>query len=95
VLENSGGSHPVIMGPIFVHQQKKIETYYFFASSLVGLKPSLCQLVAFGTDGEKVLSTAFSTVFNNAVHCHCFLHFKGNLDSENLIFLSTNWSNIV
>ena len=30
VLENSGGSHPVIMGPIFVHQQKKIETYYFF-----------------------------------------------------------------
>ena len=37
LLENSSGNHPVIMGPIFVHQQKMFETYYFFAPSLVGL----------------------------------------------------------
>ena len=69
LLENSSGNHPVIMGPIFIHQQKKFETYYFFASSLVGLKPSLRKLMAFGTDGEKALSTAFSTVFDNATPC--------------------------
>jgi len=38
--------------------------------------------MAFGTDGEKALSTAFSTVFDNATHCRCFLHFKGNLESK-------------
>ena len=38
--------------------------------------------MAFGTDGGKALSTAFSTVFDNATHCHCFLHFKGNLESK-------------
>ena len=51
LLKNSCGKHPVMMGPIFVHQWKKFETYYFFASSLVGLKFSLCGLRAFGTDG--------------------------------------------
>ena len=50
LLTNSRGKHPVMMGPIFIHQQKKFESYYFFASSLVGLKSSLCDLRAFGTD---------------------------------------------
>ena len=82
LLENSCGNHPVIMCPIFVHKQKKFETYSSFASSLVGLKPSLRGLVAFGTDGKKALSTTFSTVFFNAIHCYCFLHFDGNLESK-------------
>ena len=82
LLKNMNGNHPVMMGPIFVHQQRKFETYHFFASSLVGLKPSLQNLIAFGTDGEKALSSAFSAVFNKAVHLRCFLHFKGNLESR-------------
>jgi len=82
MLRNSNGNHPVMMGPIFIHQQKKFETYHFFASALVGLKPSLRRLVSFGTDGEKALSSAFSTVFEKSVHLRCFLHFKGNLESR-------------
>ena len=68
MLKNSNGSHP--------------RDLPFFASVLVGLKPSLRRLVSFGTDGEKALSSAFSTVFENAFHLRCFLHFKGNLESR-------------
>lgn len=82
LLKNSSGNHPVMMRPIFVHQQKKFETYHFFASSLVALKPSLQRIVAFEIDGEKALSSPFSAVFNMAVHLRCFLHFKGNLESR-------------
>ena len=71
-----------MMGPIFIHQRKKFETYYFFASSLVGLKSSLCGLRAFGTDGEKALSSAFQTVFQRATHLCCFLHLRGNLEAK-------------
>ena len=82
MLHNSSGKHPVMMGPLMIHKQKKFESYHFFASSLVGLKPSLCNLRAFGTDGEKAISNAMHVVFDEAVHLRCFLHFKGNLDSK-------------
>ena len=82
MLHNSSGKHPVMMGPLMIHKQKKFESYHFFASSLVGLKPSLRHLRAFGTDGEKAISKAMHVVFDEAVHLRCFLHFKGNLDSK-------------
>ena len=71
-----------MIGPMFIHQRKKFESYYFFASSLVGLHPSMRNLQAFGTDEEKALANALHTVFNKAVHVRCFLHFKVNLDSR-------------
>ena len=42
--------------------------------SPVGLKPALCDLKAFGTDGEQALSNALWMVFKEAKHLH-FLHF--------------------
>ena len=82
MLCNSNEKHPVMMGPILIHKQKKFESYHFFASSLVGLKPSLRSLKVFGTDGEKAISNAMHVVFERAVHLRCFLHFKGNLDMK-------------
>ena len=82
LLSNARGNHPVTMGPIFIHQQKKFESYYFFASSLVRLKSALCDLHAFGTDGEKALASAFQTVFRRAIHLRCFLHLRGALETK-------------
>ena len=82
LLSNARGNHPVMMGPIFIHQQKKFESYYFFASSLVGLKSALCDLRVFGTDGEKALASAFQTVFRRAIHLRCFLHLRGDLEAK-------------
>ena len=62
--------------------QIKFNTYHFFASSLVGLRPALRNLHAFGTDGKLALSNAFQTVFMAAKHLHCFLYFKSNLDDK-------------
>ena len=82
MLVNSVGKHPVMIGPLFIHQRKKFESYYYFASSLVGLRPALRNLLAFGTDGEKALWNALHTVFDKALHLRCFLHFKGNLEAK-------------
>ena len=82
LLKNASGHHPVMIGPVFVHQRKRFETHHFFASALTGLKPALTQLRSFGTDGEKALSNAFGTVFSQAVHLRCFLHFRGNLEAK-------------
>ena len=46
------GTHPVMIGPTLVHYRKTFGTYLFFASSLIGLRPELRALQAFGTDGE-------------------------------------------
>ena len=41
MLTNMSGNHPVMMGPLVIHQCKKFNTYHFFASLLVGLRPAL------------------------------------------------------
>lgn len=81
-LVNSSGKHPSMLGPLFIHEQKKFESYYFFASSLVGLNPKLKNIHAFGTDGEKALINGFNAVFNSPLHIRCFLHFRGNLEAK-------------
>ena len=63
MLINSRGKHPVMIGPMFIHQRKEFKSYHFFASSLVGLNPALSNIRSFGTDGEKALSKAFTAVF--------------------------------
>ena len=76
------GHSPLMLGPILVHQQKKFSSYNFFASTLIGLRPSLRNVLAFGTDGECELSKAFATNFPNAIHLRCFRHFRANLSSK-------------
>ena len=47
------GSSPVFIGPTMIHYRKTFSTYLFFAASLIGSRPELQGLRAFGTDGEK------------------------------------------
>ena len=76
------GHSPLMLGPILVHQQKKFSSYNYFAFTLIGLKPSLRNVLAFGTDGECELIKAFTNNFPNAIHLRCFRHFKTNLSSK-------------
>ena len=73
-------SHPVMLGPLFIHQRKTFATYHFFFSQLVGLRPALCDIQSYGTDGEKALEEALGTQFRDGTHLRCFLHFRGNLE---------------
>ena len=70
---------PVFIGPIMIYYRKTFHTYVFFASTLVGLRPDLQDLRAFGTDGEKALAEAFSHEFSYALHLTCFNHCRQNI----------------
>ena len=48
----------------------------------MSLKPSLPNLQAFATDGEKCLYNAFATQFTQAHHVRCFLHFRDNCKAK-------------
>ena len=67
------GKHPVYIGPVMVHQNRKHDTYYYFASQLKKMRPGLEGLSAVGTDG-KALSSAFKSVFPGGSHLLCQLH---------------------
>ena len=63
VVDRSTSQSPTMLGPVLVHQKKSFETYHFFASSLIGMRPSLDNILAFGTDGEQALVNAFQKQF--------------------------------
>ena len=73
------GKSPVFIGPTMIHYRKTFHTYVFFAATLVGLRPELQGLRAFGTDGEKSLVDAFSHGFSYAIRLTCFNHCKQNV----------------
>lgn len=76
------GKHPVVMGPLLVHRQKRFPNYYYYMSSLVELKPSLSCVQAFGTDGEKALQQGISKPCPKVKLLRCFGHFKTNLKEK-------------
>lgn len=71
-----------MIGPVLIHYKKSFQTYFFFASSLVGLKQELEHLRTFGTDGEKALFDAFSHEFRFASHLTCFIHVRKNVKEK-------------
>lgn len=76
------GKHPVMLGPLFIHQRKQFSSYHFFISQLVGLKPALQNIRSVGTDGEQALVSALATQFKSAIPLRCFLHVRGNLETK-------------
>lgn len=76
------GESPIMLGPMLVHQRKVYVTYYFFASSLVGITPKLTNILAFGTDGEEAVVKAFKQQFLFAVHLRCSRHMKQDIQRK-------------
>ena len=68
VTDTRTSQSPIMLGPMLVHQSKSFEVYNFFASTLIGITPSLARILAFGTDGELALVKAFKQQFYFAVH---------------------------
>ena len=76
------GSPPVLIGPTMVHYRKSFHTYLFFAATLIGLRPTLEGVRAFGTDGEKALANGFAHEFRYGIHLTCFNHFRRNIKQQ-------------
>eukprot|EP00794_Sanderia_malayensis_P009402 gene9402-10390_t len=82
LISKETNKHPVLIGPIFMHQSKDWRTYSRFARSLITEKPELEGLLACGTDGELALIDGLSRNFKFAVFLRCFIHFKDNIKRE-------------
>ena len=76
------GKSPAFIGPCMVHFKKTFSSYLFFASTLVGLQPELCNLRAFGTDGEEALYSEFQHEFPASVHLQCYIHMRRNIKDK-------------
>ena len=73
-------SPPTFFGPMFVHTEKKYETYYHFFSTLLKLEPKICDIVAVGTDGEQAIVKSLEALFpDNLIHLRCFVHMRDNI----------------
>ena len=86
---------PIIHGPILVHQKKEFSSYNYFLSSLIGLRPHLNAVQAFGSDGEESLVQALKSNFPWAQQLRCFLHMRRNLKSKLSEYHVTSMSSLI
>ncbi|XP_031565581.1 uncharacterized protein LOC116300780, partial [Actinia tenebrosa] len=73
---------PVFLGPSFIHMQQTTQNYYGFLSYLIGKKPVLQNLKAYGSDGEIALINALLAAFPEAIGLRCFIHIRNNLEES-------------
>lgn len=74
--------HPVMAGPVLVHQRKNFLSFNYFANTLIGFEKKLIHVQAFGTDGDHALIEAFGHNFPHAKQLRCFIHMKKNIESK-------------
>jgi len=91
LVRNKSGNHPILLGPVLVHQTKTLCPFHYLASTLVRLNPNLVNLRAYGIDGEPELITVFRICFPNAVHLRCINHLRQNIKNK-LRSLNIPWS---
>ena len=82
VKTTRNGNHPILLGPVLIHQTKTLRPFHYFASTLIRLNPRLSGLKAYGTDGEPELIKAFSMCFPKAIHLRCTNHIRQNIKDK-------------
>ena len=82
LISKQGNQHPAIIGPVMIHYRKTFSTYFFFASSLLGLRKEPASMKCFGTDGEQALVDAFKHLFPNSDRLTCSIHVRKNTKAK-------------
>ena len=70
---------PFLLGPVLIHQSTSFSAFNYFASTLIGCRPKLRHILAFGSDGDKALVEAFTHNFPYAIQLRYFIHFRRNV----------------
>jgi len=68
LVAKSTGKSPIYLGPLLIYQSLKFSNYHYFVSQVIGLRPSLKNTKAIGTDGEGPLYEAICGVFPKIPH---------------------------
>ena len=79
LVSRRGGVHPVMIGPLMIHQKKEATTYSVLVDYLLKSRPELRNLRVLGTDGELALSKSFLEKCPILIHLLCFIHVKNNI----------------
>ena len=74
LVKTKNGNHPIMLGPVLIHQTKKFQPFHYFASTLIWLNPKLVSLKAF--------IKAFHVCFPNAAHLRCINHMRQNVKDK-------------
>ena len=82
VKTTRNGNHPILLGPVLIHQTKTLRPFHYFASTLIRLNPKLSGLKAYGTDGEPELIKAFGMCFPKAINLRCTNHIRQNIKEK-------------
>jgi len=82
MLKTKSGVHPVMLGPILIHQRKLFSSYYTLPSTMIRHEPDLLGVLAFGTDGEIALYQALESAFPFATHLLCDMHMQDTMSSK-------------
>ena len=77
VVDRKTRKHPVMIGPLFIHQTKMFDAYNYFLK-MVSLNKDIANVLTFGTDGEEPLFKAMERNMYHAIHLRCFGHFRDN-----------------
>ena len=80
-------THPIKLGPIFLHKEATEEQYTYFLSSIkqiiaanqVETEVMFDEQVCFGSDQELALTNSIEKVFPNGKRKLCYLHLKENI----------------
>ena len=67
---------------MLVHQHKLKESYHYLISTMIGLRPSLSNIFAVGTDGESNLAKAILNCLPFAQHICCALHLSRDIQEK-------------
>ena len=68
-----------MVGPLYIHRQKKEMMYEAFVNQLLELKPELKSIKAIRTGGEEALFHTFVKKNDNIINLPCFLHERQNI----------------
>ena len=77
LLRNSvSGNHPTFIGPTLIHQDRKYESYYYFASQI---KKNASWYGWISSFGHRWGGGTFLAVFPRAIHLLCSIHKRDNI----------------
>ena len=79
MLTTEKGVHPVCIGPGILHKQKLLTSYKTLPLLMTKYNTETSGVLAYGTDGEENLYSAWSQVFKDAKHLRCDIHLRDNV----------------
>lgn len=82
LVNRQSGKHPVMVGPLLVHQKKEKLSFKLLVDFLVDQESRLKNLRALGTDGETAISLAFKERCVFLLVLFCAIHLRRNVTDK-------------